>query len=60
MKNQLKILSFILKLKTSLKKEDNVTFDEKSMTYVTIRVQQRGNLGKIYLCRQMDNFETKK
>ena len=41
-------------------KDDNVTFDEKSMTYVTIRVQQRGNLGKIYLCRQMDNFETKK
>jgi hypothetical protein len=31
MNNQFKILSFSLKLKTFFKKEDNVTFDEKSM-----------------------------
>jgi hypothetical protein len=61
MKNQLKILSFIFKLKTSLKKEDNVTFDEKSMILGYDKGTEKGViLGKysyIPVCRQMYNLE---
>ena len=62
MNNQLKILSFSLKFKTSLKKKDNVTFDEKSMILGYDKCTEKGViLGKFtYICRQMDSFETKK
>ena len=62
MKNQLKMLPFSLKLKTPLKKEDIVTFDEKSMILNYDKCTEEGVIwGKYtYICRQMDNLETKK
>jgi hypothetical protein len=58
MKNQLKILPFSLKLKTPLKKEDIVTFDEKSMIRVITKLpnSEQSYKGKVkthnYINRQ--------
>ena len=48
MNNQLKIMSFSLKLKTYLKRDYNVAFKEKSMILGYDKgTEKRGNLGEI-------------
>ena len=62
MNNQLKIVSSSLKLKTYLKKEDNVAFEEKSIILGCDKsTEKRVILGKYtYICHQMDNLEANK
>jgi len=49
MNNQLKILSFSLKLKTYLEKEYNVTFDEKNMILSYDKCTEKGVIFGKYL-----------